>query len=58
MKNWILFTLLALSSGLMVSCAGGEAEEAPASAGNKIIIANENWATSNVLTYLTKSILE
>ncbi len=59
MKNWILISLLALSTAFITSCGeGGTKEVADTSSGNKIIIANENWATSNVLTYLTKSILE
>ena len=59
MKNWILFSLLTLGLGLTTSCGGGNAEETDATTGgNKIILANENWATSNVLTYLTKAILE
>ena len=59
MKNWILFSLLTLGLGLMTSCGGRNAEETNVTTGgNKIILANENWATSNVLTYLTKAILE
>jgi ABC-type proline/glycine betaine transport system substrate-binding protein len=59
MKQFVSYSLIALLSVFAIACSGGGAsDEVAKKPSNEITLGNENWATSNVLTYMTKAVLE